>query len=123
MSHRRFSAIAAVVSGTVLFGFMATASAAAVDEATFNGWKLYKRERCETCHGPTGEGGAAFPNLLTGLKNITKEQFNEVVLNGRKNMPQFKSNKKVADGIDQLYTYLKGRSDGTIPAGDLEQAK
>jgi mono/diheme cytochrome c family protein len=123
MSHRRFSAVAAVVSGAMLFGSMATASAAAVDEATFNGWKLYKRERCETCHGPTGEGGAAFPNLLNSLKTLTKEQFNDVVLNGRKNMPQFKENKKVVEGIDALYTYLKARSDGTVPAGDLEQAK
>lgn len=93
----------------------------AVDKATFNGWKLYKRQRCETCHGPTAEGGAAFPNLLTGLKNMSEEDFKATVLNGRNNMPAFNGNKAVVDGIDGLYAYLKGRSDGAIPAGELKE--
>jgi mono/diheme cytochrome c family protein len=92
-----------------------------VDEATFNGWKTYKRQRCETCHGQTGEGGAAFPNLLTSLKTLTKDQFKEVVLEGRKNMPPHKNNKAVVENIDGLYAYLKGRSDGAIPPTDLEK--
>jgi hypothetical protein len=29
----------------------------------------------------------------------------------------------VVDGIDDLYVYLKGRSDGVIPAGDLTLLK
>jgi mono/diheme cytochrome c family protein len=90
-----------------------------VDKATFDGWKIYKRQRCETCHGPTAEGGPAFPNLLNSLKNLSKEQFGQVVLEGRKNMPAYKGNKAVVDNIDGLYAYLKGRSDGAIPAGDL----
>lgn len=92
-----------------------------VDAATFEGFKVYKRQRCETCHGQTGEGSAAFPNLLTGLKNLTKEQFVTVVLEGRKAMPPHKTNKAVADNIDGLYAYVKGRSDGAIPAGELEK--
>lgn len=107
----------------LLVGSAASADAAAVDQATYNGWKLYKRERCETCHGPTAEGAAAFPNLVEGLKKLSKEQFKEVVLNGRNAMPKFESNKKVAEGIDDLYAYLKGRSDGTVPPGELELAK
>lgn len=90
-----------------------------VDKATYEGWKIYKRQRCETCHGPTGEGGPAFPNLLNSMKNLSKEQFQQVVLEGRKNMPAYKGNKAVVDNIDGLYAYLKGRSDGAIPAGEL----
>jgi mono/diheme cytochrome c family protein len=107
----------------LLVASTASVHAAAVDQATYNGWKLYKRERCETCHGPTAEGAAAFPNLVEGLKKLSKEQFKEVVLNGRNAMPKFESNKKVVEGIDDLYTYLKGRSDGTVPPGELELAK
>lgn len=94
-----------------------------VDAATFQGFKVYKRQRCETCHGQTGEGSAAFPNLLTGLKNLTKDQFKEVVLEGRKAMPAHKTNKAVVEAIDGLYAYVKGRSDGAIPAGELEEMK
>lgn len=92
-----------------------------VDKATFNGWKLYKRQRCETCHGPTAEGGAAFPSLVAALKNMSAEDFKATVLNGRNNMPAFKGNKAVVDGIDGLYAYLKGRSDGAIPPGELQE--
>ncbi|CAI8958846.1 Cbb3-type cytochrome c oxidase subunit III [Methylocaldum szegediense] len=92
-----------------------------VDKATYEGWKIYKRQRCETCHGPTGEGGPAFPNLLNSMKNLSKEQFQQVVLEGRKNMPAYKGNKAVVDNIDGLYAYIKGRSDGAIPAGDLAE--
>jgi mono/diheme cytochrome c family protein len=90
-----------------------------VDKATYEGWRIYKRQRCETCHGPTGEGGPAFPNLLNSMKNLSEEQFRQVVLEGRKNMPAYKGNKAVVDNIDGLYGYLKGRSDGAIPAGEL----
>ena len=92
-----------------------------VDRATFNGWKIYKRQRCETCHGPTAEGGAAFPNLVTGLKTMSQDDFKATVLNGRKNMPAFQGNQAVVQGIDGLYAYLKGRSDGAIPAGELQE--
>ena len=92
-----------------------------VDKATFGGWKIYKRQRCETCHGPSGEGAAAFPNLLNSLKNLDKAAFTEVVLNGRNAMPAFKDNQAVAGGIDGLYAFLKGRSDGAIPAGELQE--
>lgn len=111
-----------IVASTLLISAKAPAFAA-VDQATADGAKLYKRERCETCHGQTGEGSAAFPNLLESLKKLSKDQFKEVVLNGRNAMPAFKANVKVSAGIDALYTYLKGRSDGTVPPGELEVAK
>lgn len=103
------------------YGGAALAVGNAVDKATYDGWKTYKRQRCETCHGPTAEGGAAFPNLLNSLKAMDKAQFNEVVTNGRNNMPGQKGNKAVMDKLDGLYSYLKGRSDGTVPAGDLTE--
>jgi mono/diheme cytochrome c family protein len=94
-----------------------------VDSATFKGYQTYKRQRCETCHGQTGEGSAAFPNLLTSLKTKSKEEFKTIVLEGKNAMPAHKNNKAVVDNIDGLYAYLKGRSDGAIPAGELEELK
>jgi len=101
----------------------ASLAGGAVDTATFNGWKTYKRQRCETCHGGTAEGSAAFPNLLESLKKLSKDDFKKVVLDGRNAMPAHKANKAVVDNIDGLYAYLKGRSDGAIPAGELEEKK
>jgi mono/diheme cytochrome c family protein len=94
-----------------------------VDSATYKGYQTYKRQRCETCHGQTAEGSAAFPNLLASLKNKSKEEFVQIVSQGKAAMPAHKDNKAVMDNIDGLYAYLKGRSDGAIPAGELQEMK
>jgi|GEM_PF-575297 len=94
-----------------------------VDKATFNGWNIYRTEACGSCHQSTGEGNVSNPNLLHSMKNLTKEQFRRVLVQGRGIMYSFRGNKTVVDGIDDLYAYLKGRSEGTIPAGDLTEMK
>ncbi len=38
-------------------------------------------------------------------------------------MPSFRSSKMVMDNIDQLYAYLKGRSDGAITRAKVEELK
>lgn len=116
-------AVLGLVTAAVAFGSVAQAEGNSVDKSTFNGWKLYKRQRCETCHGATAEGGAAFPNLLTALKTRSKDEFTTIVTEGKGNMPAFKGNAAVVNGIDDLYTYLKGRSDGVVPAGELTEAQ
>ena len=94
-----------------------------VDKATFNGWNIYRTEACGSCHQSTGEGNVSNPNLLLSLKKQTKEHFRRVVIEGHGNMVSFSGNKTVVDGLDDLYAYLKGRSDGAIPAGDLTEMK
>jgi hypothetical protein len=44
-------------------------------------------------------------------------------MNGRpdKGMPNFGGVKTVVDNLDNLYAYLKGRSDGAIKPGHLHQ--
>ena len=63
------------------------------------------------------------PSLVNSLKVLTKDQFKETVLKGRidKGMPNFDGSKMVVDNIDNLYAYLKGRSDGTIQPGRLQE--
>ena len=94
-----------------------------VDKATFNGWNIYRTEACGSCHQSTGEGNVTNPNLLQSLKKQTKEHFRRVLIDGHGNMYSYSGNKTVVDGVDDLYTYLKGRSDGAIPAGDLTEMK
>lgn len=105
-----------------------------LDEATWLGMKIYQRGRCETCHGPDAAGGAAFPNLLEAMKKTDKAVLTEIVKNGKGSMPPMLENvlnikmiKKRGvteeQAMDSLYAYLKGRSDGAIPAGSLKKIK
>ena len=122
MDHKQTSIRKTVLATLALWAVAAPAFPAPVDQAIYNGFNIYKQQGCAMCHGATGEGSAAFPNLLNSLKNLSQDQFKEVVLKGRNAMPPFVANKKVAEGIDDLYAYIKGRSDGTVPAGELEKA-
>ena len=96
----------------------------AVDWYTFNGFRRYHSE-CHVCHGPDGLGSTFAPALVDSLKTMTYEQFAEVVINGRKvvnaakqsEMPAFGLNRNVACYIDDLYAYLKARSDGALGRG------
>jgi len=91
-----------------------------VDEKTLEGWRTWRAAACERCHGPNQEGMVG-PSLIESLKTLSKDDFNATVLKGRseKGMPNFDGSKQVVDNLDNLYAYLKGRSDGAIPTGKL----
>ena len=77
---------------------------------------------CERCHGPNQEGMVG-PSLVKDLKVLTKQQFMDCVLKGRvdKGMPNFGGVATVVQNIDNLYAFLKGRSDGAIATGHLHK--
>jgi mono/diheme cytochrome c family protein len=91
-----------------------------VDDKTLEGWRTWRAMACERCHGAQQQGLVG-PSLIDALKVLSKEQFKETVMNGRPGtvMPPFKQSKTVTDNIDNLYAYLKGRSDGAIKPGHL----
>lgn len=93
-----------------------------VDAHTLSGWRTWRALACERCHGAAQEGMVG-PSLVNSLKVLTKDQFKETVLKGRidKGMPNFDGSKMVVENIDNLYAYLKGRSDGAIQPGRLEE--
>jgi len=93
-----------------------------VDAHTLSGWRTWRALACERCHGAAQEGMVG-PSLVGSLKVLSKEQFKEVVLKGRidKGMPNFDGSKMVVENIDSLYAYLKGRSDGAIEPGRLQE--
>ncbi|TWI69143.1 cbb3-type cytochrome c oxidase subunit III [Pseudoduganella lurida] len=92
-----------------------------VDARTLNGWRTWRALSCERCHGAQQEG-AVGPALVNSLKVLTPDEFRKTVLQGRidKGMPNFDGSKQVVDNIDNLYAYLKGRSDGAIKPGRLQ---
>ena len=91
-----------------------------VDANTLAGWKTWRAMACERCHGAKQEGLVG-PSLIDGMKKLSKDEFKQTVLEGRPGtvMAPFKEAKTVADNIDNLYAYLKGRSDGAIKPGHL----
>lgn len=86
-----------------------------VDAETLKGFRTWRQAACDRCHGANQEGLVG-PSLVNSLKTLTKEEFVKTVRDGRldKGMQSFGTSKVVMDNIDQLYAYLKGRSDGAI---------
>jgi mono/diheme cytochrome c family protein len=93
-----------------------------VDAGTFSGWKTWRAMACERCHGANQEGLVG-PSLVKSLKVLTKDDFVTTVTHGRveKGMPNFGTVDTVIKNIDNLYAYLKGRSDGAIKPGHLQK--
>lgn len=93
-----------------------------VDSATLSGWRTWRALACERCHGAQQEG-AVGPALTASLKALSKDDFKVTVLKGRidKGMPNFDGSHQVVENIDNLYAYLKGRSDGAIAPGKLQE--
>ena len=91
-----------------------------VDENTLQGWKTWRALDCQRCHGAQQQGLVG-PSLIDALKTIDKNEFKRTVFGGRlaKGMPDFSSSKRMQDHWQDLYAYLKGRSDGKIQPGDL----
>ncbi len=99
-----------------------------VDKATYNGWRRYT-ESCLRCHGPDGAGSSYAPSLTDSLKQMSEDEFKEIVVNGRKNvntaneniMPAFGEVEDVMLYLDDVYAYLKARSDGAVGRGRPER--
>jgi mono/diheme cytochrome c family protein len=92
-----------------------------VDAETMKGFRTWRAAACDRCHGANQEGMVG-PSLVNSLKTLTKEEFVKTVTNGRleKGMQSFGSSPQVMENMDQLYAYLKGRSDGAITRAKVE---
>ena len=95
-----------------------------IDANTYKGF-LYYGDQCLRCHGPDGGGSSYAPALTQSLKVLSKEEMENTVINGRKDvntasqkvMPAFGTNEDVVENLDNIYAYLKARSDGALPPG------
>lgn len=95
-----------------------------VDAETMKGFRTWRAAACDRCHGANQEGLVG-PSLVNSLKTLTKEEFVTTVTNGRleKGMQSFGNSPVVMANINQLYAYLKGRSDGAITRAKVEEKK
>ena len=95
-----------------------------VDAETMKGFRAWRAAACDRCHGANQEGMVG-PSLVDRLKTLTKEEFVKTVREGRleKGMQSFATSPIVMDNMDQLYAYLKGRSDGAITRAKVEEIK
>ena len=95
-----------------------------VDIHVYNGFRRYG-ESCLRCHGPDGAGSSYAPNLTESLKHLSYDAVVDVIVNGRKNvsassnnvMPAFGTTEDVVNYLDDIYGYLKARSDGELGRG------
>jgi hypothetical protein len=93
-----------------------------VDQVTYDGWKQYNLN-CARCHGEDVLGTTIAPHLVLSLKPDgpinTQESFVQVVCAGRpeKGMPAWCALGMDPAKINQIYSYVKGRSEGKIGPG------
>ena len=92
-----------------------------VDAETMKGFRTWRAAACDRCHGANQEGMVG-PSLIESLKTLSKDDFVKTVTNGRldKGMQSFGNSPVVMENINQLYAYLKGRSDGAITRAKVE---
>lgn len=93
-----------------------------VDQATYDGWKQYNLN-CARCHGEDVLGSTIAPHLIMSMKPNgpvnTQELFVQIVCAGRpaRGMPSWCALGMEPAKINQIYSYVKGRSDGKIGPG------
>src|SRR5450432_383486 len=95
-----------------------------VDPNTMNGFRAWRAAACDRCHG-ANQQGLVGPSLLESFKTLTKESFVKTVTEGRleKGMPSFSGSPTVMEHKDDLYAYLKGRSNGDSARAKVEELK
>ncbi len=98
----------------------------------WTGGKVYDRafgRGCGACHDISSN-----PDLFISVKDLSKEDFINVLKNGRNGMPKAtdaimavgpvkKAGYSEDQAYDAVYAYIKGRADGSVPEGKLKKAK
>ncbi|EPC02081.1 hypothetical protein L861_20725 [Litchfieldella anticariensis FP35 = DSM 16096] len=92
-----------------------------VDQGTYDGYIAFTQS-CLACHGPDGVGSTFAPSLLRAVERRTFAEFAQTIAAGRsiqpgRVMPSFADNQYVLSNIENIYSYLKGRSAGDIGRG------
>ena len=99
-----------------------TAPRDTVSPQVYSGWKQFEIN-CSRCHGEFAVGTSFAPALIQSVKPDggvpTKEAFIQTVCAGRpeKGMPAWCAVGLEFDKIENMYLYIKGRSEGKIGTG------
>jgi mono/diheme cytochrome c family protein len=100
-----------------------------VSEAEYQGWR-YFHVYCERCHGTDALGTVDAPDLRYSVSaegEVTADSFRVIVRKGTQNKEENKVMKGFEDLLDdqrieQLYAYVKARSEGRLAAGRPHRA-
>lgn len=94
-----------------------------LDWYTYSGFKRYHDVGgCQQCHGPAGQGSTYAPGLIDSLKTMDYPTFLGIVASGRIRhqgdteyvMPALGDNKNVMCYIEDIYAYLRARSQDAV---------
>jgi cytochrome c5 len=91
-----------------------------VDRATYVGWRTF-HGICHTCHAQDAVGSTFAPDLLVRMRQIGKPEFMKALAEGFKGqvgvMPPWSQDPNVSKYFEELWSYLKARSDGALMPG------
>ena len=91
-----------------------------VDRATYVGWRTF-HGICHTCHAQDAVGSTFAPDLLVRMRQIDKAEFMKALSEGFKGqvgvMPPWSQDPNVSKYFEELWSYLKARSDGVLLPG------
>jgi mono/diheme cytochrome c family protein len=86
---------------------------------------------CSQCHAQNAEGSTFAPSLVQRLKGMDQGRFTAAVAGGVTRldsttgqysvMPAWANNEDVMNHVQQIWAFLKARSDGELPAGRPQQ--
>ena len=134
-SSLAYGALSAVTATVLATGFGApvraqdekpyTVEDGKVDKGTYNGYRRF-HGTCHACHGQDANGSSFAPSLVDAMKELSYDDFKATVTNGRiienadgstNAMPAFAENVDIMKYLDDLYAYVKARSDGVLAPG------
>ena len=91
-----------------------------VDRATYVGWRTF-HGICHTCHAQDAVGSTFAPDLLVRMREIDKAEFMKALGEGFQGqvgvMPPWSQDPNVSKYFEELWSYLKARSDGVLLPG------
>jgi mono/diheme cytochrome c family protein len=126
IARRAWPVLLALVVACTVPGAAATAAPAPspgqveVDaDSVIQAWRTVRQMDCARCHGRDHDGLAA-PSILEFVRNLSRERFERMVLDGDpgRGMPGYGKTPRVADNIDAVYCYFVLRADGSIGRGE-----
>ena len=91
-----------------------------VDAKIHAAWQAMRQLDCARCHG-RDYAGSVGGSLLESARTRNRDEFVRLVLDGNptRGMPPYGGIPLAVETVDGMDAYLRGRANGTIPAGTL----
>jgi cytochrome c5 len=90
-----------------------------VDLATYIGWRVFQAQ-CATCHAGDARGSSFAPDLTLRMSAMTQRDFFAALDHGYfGTMPPRGRDPNVAPYYDELWSFLRARISGALPAGPV----